>query len=177
MKKALLLIGDGFEDAELLYPYYRLQEEGFAVDLAGTEAGKTFTGKRGYSMKSTKAAKDVNIDDYAVLVVPGGHAPDRWRMDENFVEMVRHAFDRNLVVAVICHAAQLLIEADVVKGRKMTCYNSVKTDLKNAGANYEDCEVLVDANLISSRQPSDLPAFMRETIRVLQERKVLLKAP
>jgi protease I len=176
MKKALILVGDGFEDAEFLYPYYRLQEEGFAVDVAGDEAGKHFTGKRGYPMRSSKAAKDVTIDDYAVLVVPGGHAPDKWRMDEKFVQIVRQAFQHDLVVAAVCHAAQLLIEAEVVKGRKMTCYSSVKTDLKNAGAHYEDCEVLVDGNLITSRQPSDLPAFMRETIRVLRERRVLPKA-
>ena len=176
MKKALILVGDGFEDAELLYPYYRLQEEGLEVDVVGNEAGRVFTGKRGYPIKSTKAAKEMKIDEYAVMVVPGGHAPDKWRIDENFVRIVRQAFDRDLVVAAICHAAQLLIEAEVVKGRKMTCYVSVKTDLKNAGAYYEDREVLVDANLVSSRQPADLPAFMRETIRVLHERKILPKA-
>lgn len=176
MKKALILAGDGFEDAELLYPYYRLQEEGLEVDVAGDEAGKIFTGKRGYPIRSTKAAKNVNIDEYAVLVIPGGHAPDKWRMDEKFVQIVRQAFQRDMVVAAVCHAAQLLIEADVVKGRKMTCYASVKTDLKNAGAHYEDREVLVDGNLVTSRQPADLPAFMRETIRVLRERKVLPKA-
>ena len=176
MKKALILVGDGFEDAEFLYPYYRLQEEGFEVDVVGNEGGKLFAGKRGYPVKSNKAAKDVKIDEYAVMVVPGGHAPDKWRMDDNFVQIVRQAFERDLVVAAVCHAAQLLIEADVVKGRKMTCYQSVKTDLKNAGAHYEDREVLVDGNLVTSRQPADLPAFMRETIRVLRERRVLPKA-
>jgi protease I len=176
LKKALILVGDGFEDAEFLYPYYRLQEEGFEVDVVGNEGGKLFTGKRGYPMKSNKAAKDVKIDEYAVMVVPGGHAPDKWRMDDNFVQIVRQAFERDLVVAAVCHAAQLLIEAEVVKGRKMTCYQSVKTDLKNAGAHYEDREVLVDGNLVTSRQPGDLPAFMRQTIRVLRERRVLPKA-
>jgi protease I len=175
MKKALILVGDGVEDAEFLYPYYRLQEEGFEIDVAGSEAGKTFTGKRGYPAKSTLAAKDVRIEDYALLVVPGGHAPDKWRMDNAFVQIARNAFERDLVVAAICHAPQLLIEAEVVKGRKMTCYQSVKTDLRNAGANYEDREVVVDGNLVTSRQPSDLPAFMRETIRVLRERRVLPK--
>src|SRR5262249_35693357 len=144
MKKALLLVGDGFEDAELLYPYYRLQEEGFEVDVVGDESGKLFTGKRGYPIRSTKAAKDVKIDEYAVVVVSGGHTPDKWPMDERFVQIVRQAFQNDMVVAAVCHAAQLLIEADVVKGRKMTCYASVKTDLKNAGARYEDREVLVD---------------------------------
>jgi protease I len=176
MKKALIFAGDGFEDAELLYPYYRLQEEGLEMDVAGKDAGKVFTGKKGYPVKSTIAVKDVMIDDYAVLVVPGGLAPDKWRMDEDFVRVVQQAFGRDLVVAAICHAPHLLIEAGVVNGRKMTCYQSVKTDLKNAGAHYEDREVVVDGNLVTSRQPSDLPAFMRETIRVLRERKVLLKA-
>jgi protease I len=176
MKKALILAGDGFEDAELLYPYYRLQEEGFSLDVAGSEAGKTFTGKRGYPIRSNTAAKDVKIDEYAILVVPGGHAPDKWRMDDAFVRIVKQAFERDLVVAAICHAAQLLIEADVLKGRKMTCYQSVKTDAKNAGAQYEDRDVIVDRNLVTSRQPADLPAFMRETIRVLTDRNVLQKA-
>lgn len=173
MKKALVLVGDGFEDAELLYPYYRLQEEGFQIDVAGTVSDKIFTGKRGCLMKSNKAAKEVRVTDYAVMVVPGGHAPDKWRIDETFVRIVRQAFEQDLVVAAICHAAQLLIEADVVKDRRMTCYQSVKTDLKNAGAHYEDRDVVVDGNLVSSRQPSDLPAFMRETIRALRERKIL----
>jgi protease I len=176
MKKALILVGDGFEDAELLYPYYRLREEGLEVDVIGYEAGQQYTGKRGYPMKSTRAARDVKIDDYAVLIVPGGQAPDKWRMDPAFVSLVRSAFERDLVVAAICHAAQLLIEAEVVKGRKLTCYASVKTDVKNAGGHYEDREVLVDRNLVTSRQPADLPAFMRETIRVLRERKALPKA-
>lgn len=176
MKKALIFAGDGFEDAELLYPYYRLIEEGFELDVAGTDAGKTYTGKRGYPVKSNKVSSDVRIDDYAVLVVPGGQAPDKWRMDETFVRIVRQAFERDLVVAAICHGPQLLIEAAVVKGRNMTCYRSVKTDLINAGARYEDREFVVDGNLVTSRQPADLPAFMRETIRVLQERRILPKA-
>ncbi|HEX4999109.1 MAG TPA: type 1 glutamine amidotransferase domain-containing protein [Terriglobia bacterium] len=173
MKKALILAGDGFEDAELLYPYYRLKEEGFTVDVAGDESGKLFTGKKGYPIRATRAVQDVRIDDYAVLVVPGGHAPDKWRLDDRFVQIVRAAFQGDLVVAAICHAAQLLIEADVVKGRRMTCYASVKTDLRNAGAHYEDREVLVDGNLVTSRQPADLPAFMRETVRILRERQIL----
>jgi protease I len=176
MKKALILAGDGFEDAEFLYPYYRLIEEGFEVDVAGSESGKTYTGKRGYPARSNKSSRDVNIDEYAVLVVPGGQAPDKWRMDETFVGIVRQAFERDLVVAAICHAPQLLIEAAVVKGRRMTCYRSVKTDLVNAGAHYEDREAVVDGNLVTSRQPSDLPAFMRETIRVLAERRALPRA-
>jgi protease I len=176
MKKVLILVGDGVEDAEFLYPYYRLQEEGFELEVAGSEAGKIFTGKRGYPARSTLAAKDVRIEDYALLVVPGGHAPDKWRTDSAFVQIVRHAFERDLVVAAICHGPQLLIEAGAAKGRTMTCYQSVKTDLWNAGADYEDREVVVDGNLVTSRQPSDLPAFMRETIRVLRERRVLPKA-
>jgi protease I len=176
VKKALILAGDGFEDAEFLYPYYRLIEEGFEMDVAGSEAGKVYTGKRGYPAKSNLASRDVKIENYAVLVVPGGHAPDKWRMDETFVGIVQQAFERDLVVASICHAPQLLIEAGVVKGRTMTCYTSVKTDLKNAGALYEDREVVVDGNLVTSRKPADLPAFMRETVRVLRERRVLPRA-
>src|SRR5438477_611477 len=122
MKKALILVGDGFEDAEFLYPYYRLQEEGFEIDVVGSEIGKLFMGKHGYPMKATRASKEVTIDDYAVLVIPGGRAPDKWRMDEAFVRIVRQAFARDVVVAAVCHGPQLLIEANVVRGRRMTCY-------------------------------------------------------
>ena len=172
MKKAIVLIENGFQDAELLYPYYRLQEAGYQVDLVGPDAGVTYTGSYGYKLTSDRAAQDVNVDEYDVVVIPGGRAPDRMRTHEAMVRLVRDAFAQGKVVAAICHGPQVLIEADVVRGRRATCYISVRTDLKNAGALYEDREVVVDGNLVTSRHPADLPAFMRETLRLLEAEKV-----
>ncbi len=172
MKKAIVLIENGFQDAELLYPYYRLQEAGYQVELVGREAGVVYTGSYGYKLTSDRAAHEVNIDDYEALVVPGGRAPDRMRIHESMVQLVHQACDQGKVVAAICHGPQVLIEADVVRGRRATCYVSVRTDLKNAGAHYEDREVVVDGNLVTSRHPGDLPAFMRETLRLLEGEQV-----
>ncbi|MFW6040599.1 MAG: type 1 glutamine amidotransferase domain-containing protein [Thermoplasmatota archaeon] len=168
MSKAIVLLGNGFQEAELLYPYYRLQEAGYQVELVSNEEGEVYEGGYGYKLKSDRAAADVDVDNYDVLVIPGGRAPDRMRIQEDIVELVKSASDKGLVISSICHGAQLLIEANVVKGKKATCWYSVATDLKNAGADYEDSEVVVDGNLVTSRKPSDIPAFMRETLKLLK---------
>lgn len=168
MKKGIVLIENGFQEVELLYPYYRLQEAGYQVDLIGPKAEETYKGEYGYTLAADKAAEDVDINDYEVLVIPGGRAPDRMRRHDSLVDLVRQAFENDKVVAVICHGPQVLIEADVLKGRTATCFTSVSTDLKNAGANYKDKEVVVDGNLVTSRHPGDLPAFMRETLNLLR---------
>ncbi|MFQ6058111.1 MAG: type 1 glutamine amidotransferase domain-containing protein [Anaerolineae bacterium] len=170
MAKVLMLIDSEFQDAEALIPYYRMKEAGYRVDLVGPEAGVTYKGKYGYPLTSDLAAAEVNIDDYEAVIIPGGRAPDHMRTVEPMVQLVRDAFARGKVVAAICHAAQVLIEADVVRGKRATCYVSVKTDLKNAGGLYQDREVVVDGNLVTSRVPADLPAFCRETLRLLEQR-------
>ena len=109
----------------------------------------------------------MNIDDYVAVIVPGGRAPDRMRMNKGLVELVKNAAQMGKVIAAICHGAQLLIEAEVVKGKRMTCYMSVATDLKNAGGIYEDKSVVVDNKFVTSRFPADLPDFCRETLKVL----------
>ncbi|MGC1122690.1 MAG: type 1 glutamine amidotransferase domain-containing protein [Candidatus Methanofastidiosia archaeon] len=169
MKKGIVLLENGFQEAELLYPYYRLQEAGYEVDLVAETAGETYTGEHGYALKGERAAVVINLDDYDVVVIPGGRGPDRMRIKKPIVNLVKKAVIENKVVASICHGAQVLIEADVVRGRKATCWKSVATDLKNAGASYEDSEVVVDGNLVTSRHPGDLPAFMRETLKLLEE--------
>lgn len=159
--RAIVLIDNEFEDSELIYPYYRLQEVGYKVDLAGPEKGKIYKSKHGYPMKSDKAAKDTKIGGYAVLIIPGGYAPDHMRTNKAMVDLVRAASKRNRRIGAICHGAQMLIEADILKGKKATCYKAVRTDLINAGAKYQDKEVVVDKNLVTSRFPPDLPAFMK----------------
>ncbi len=166
---AIELIEDGFEDSEFLYPYYRLQEAGVAVTVVGPKAGATYRGKHGVPVRADAAADDVSMGDFDLLVVPGGRAPDKMRRHAAMVRLAKEAFDQEKPVAAVCHGPQLLIEADVLTDRKLTCYTSVKTDVKNAGGDYVDEEVVVDGNLVTSRHPGDLPAFMRETVRLVTE--------
>lgn len=165
MKRVLLFIENGFEDVELIYPFYRLKEAGFSVDIVGPHAKRTYKGKHGVPQNSDLAPEDVNIDKYDALVIPGGYAPDRMRINKKLVDLVKQANGKSKIIAAICHGPQLLIEANVVMGRKATCYTSVVTDLKNAGAIYKNESVVVDENLITSRYPDDLPDFCREIIK------------
>jgi protease I len=163
MKRALIISGEGFEDLELFVPYYRLLEEGIEVDIASPE--RKFKGKHGYEATSTVSLDDVNPDDYDVLIVPGGKAPASIRNDGRVTGIAKAFFDKEKPVASICHGPQVLIKAGVMKGRRSTSYRTVGKELKEAGAEYEDSEVVVDGNLVTSRQPPDLPAFMREIMK------------
>jgi len=167
--KALIISADNFEDTELLVPYYRLKEEGIDVDIASVKKG-SIKGKHGYEVEANKALKEINPDDYDILVLPGGKAPETVRKDKNAIEIAKHFFQRNRPVAAICHGPQTLITAGLLKGRHATSYKSVAPEMKDAGAIYEDKEVVVDGNLVTSRQPSDLPAFMREMLKMLRKR-------
>ncbi len=166
--KALILSADDFEDSELLVPYYRLKEEGIETDIASVKKGK-IKGKHGYEVKVDKTLKAVKADDYDILILPGGKAPEIIRNDAEAMEIVRHFFKMKKPVSAICHGPQILITAGLMEGRRATCYKSVAKEMKNAGAIYEDKEVVVDGNLITSRQPSDLPAFMRETMKKIKK--------
>ena len=165
--KALILSADNFEDSELLVPYYRLKEAGVEVTVASLSRG-ALKGKHGYDVAVDKTLDEVNPDDYAILVLPGGAAPALVRKEPKALEIARSFFARSKPVAAICHGPQILISAGLLQGRHATCYKSVAGELKKAGALYEDREVIVDANLVTSRQPDDLPAFMRETMKLLQ---------
>ncbi|HEY6873550.1 MAG TPA: type 1 glutamine amidotransferase domain-containing protein [Geobacteraceae bacterium] len=165
--KALIISADNFEDSELLVPYYRLKEEGIEVDMA-TPAGGTIRGKHGYEVKADRIIADIDPDSYDLLVLPGGKAPETVRRDAAALAVCRRFFERNKPVAAICHGPQTLISAGLLRGRRATCYRTVADELKEAGALYEDTEVVVDGNLVTSRQPSDLPAFVREMMRLLR---------
>jgi len=167
MGKVLLFVENGFEDRELIYPYYRFQEAGYKVDVVGPKARDTYNGEYGLTFKSDFSPQGVTIDDYAAIVIPGGRAPDRMRTNKGLVNLIKKAFQRGKVIAAICHGPQLLIEAGVIKEKKATCYVSVSTDLKNAGGVYLNKSVVVDGNLVTSRFPADLPDFCRETLRLL----------
>jgi protease I len=164
--KALIISADNFEDSELLVPYYRLKEEGIEVVVASMSRG-AIRGKHGYEVPVDMTLKEVNSDDYALLVLPGGAAPAEVRKEPTALDITRDFFVKNKPVAAMCHGPQILVSAVLLKGRRATCYMSVADELKEAGALYEDREVVVDGNLVTSRQPTDLPAFMRETMKLL----------
>ena len=168
--KALIISADNFEDTELLVPYYRLKEEGIHVDIASIRKGK-IKGKHGYEVEVDKILKEVNPDDYDILILPGGKAPETIRKDSDALKIAKDFFQKNKPVSAVCHGPQTLISAGLLKGRHATCYKSVAQEMKDAGALYEDKEVVVDGNLVTSRQPSDLPAFLRETIKLLKKEK------
>src|SRR5665647_2171108 len=165
--KALIISADNFEDSELLVPYYRLKEAGVEVVVASMNHG-AITGKHGYEVPVDMTLDDVNPDDYAILVLPGGAAPAEVRKNPKALEITRAFFVQSKPVATICHGPQILISAGLMQGRRATCYKSVADELKEAGALYEDREVVVDANLVTSREPADLPAFMRETMKQIR---------
>ncbi len=169
MPKALLFVADGFEDAEALYPYYRFREAGFAVDVVGAEKGTVYKGKHGYPLAAGLAPADVDIAAYDAVIIPGGHAPDRMRTNDKLVDLVRAAHERGVLIGAICHGPQMLIEADIIRGVNVTCCRAVLTDILNAGAIYHDLPAVFDANIVTSRVPSDLPDFCRQLLTLLKK--------
>ncbi len=163
----LIISADNFEDAELLCPYYRFKEEGWHVDVASMRKGM-IKGKHGYEISVDKTFSDVKPDEYQILVLPGGKAPAAVRTEEKALDIVRSFFRENKPVAAICHGPQILMSAGVIKDKTATCYKTVAEEMKAAGVNYVDKEVVVDGNLVTSRQPSDLPAFMREVMKKIR---------
>jgi protease I len=164
--KALIVSADHFEDTELLLPFYRLKEEGLEVDVASIARGK-INGKHGYEVVVDKALQDVDPGTYDLLVLPGGKAPATLRKETAAVAIAQAFMRSDKPVAAICHGPQILITAGVLQGRRATCYRSVAEELQQSDARYEDKDVVVDDKLVTSRQPSDLPAFMRETVKLL----------
>lgn len=166
-KKIVIFVDDIYEDKEFWYPNIRLREAGAEVVVAGPEAGKTYTGKHGLP-----AEADVSFDSLAnasadALVIPGGYCPDRIRRHKAALNFVRTMNEAGKAIAFICHAGWVPISAGIVKGRKLTSFFAIKDDLVNAGADWTDQEVVIDGNLITSRDPDDLPAFCKAIIEKL----------
>ena len=157
--RALIISADLFEDSELKIPYQYLRELSIDVDIASLKKG-TIIGKHGYSANVTMTLDEVDPKQYDILILPGGKAPAMIRKEPKALEISRYFFEENKLVAAICHGPQILISAGLLKGRVATGYKSIAQELKDAGAIYKDVEVVVDKNLITSRQPDDLNAFM-----------------
>jgi protease I len=172
-RRAVILTADKFEDMELFFPYFRLLEEGVEVDIAAPQTG-VIHGEHGYNMKITTTIADVDPDRYDLLVVPGGYpdgAPATVRKIAKAQDIARSFFAKNKPVASICHGPWLLVSAGLVKGRRLTSYwhDGVPEEIKAAGGIYEDKDVVVDGNLVTSRWPLDLPAFVREMLKVMRK--------
>lgn len=168
-KKILLFIAEEYEDLELLYPRYRMMEEGFHVSVAGAKEKETYKGKKGYPWKSDLSFDSVNVRDFDALIIPGGYAPDKLRKIPKVLEIIRQFNEEKKLIAFICHAGWLPVSAKIIKGIKCTSYIAIKDDMVNAGANWVDEAVVVDHHFISSRDPEDLPKFCPAIIQYLQQ--------
>jgi protease I len=166
-KHIAVLVENLYEDPELWYPYYRLLEAGAEVQLVGPEA-KVYESKHGYPVRAEVSAREVSCEDFDAVVVPGGYAPDFLRRHSAVLDLVRGVSEKGGLVAAICHAAWVPISAGIMKDRQATCAIAVKDDLVNAGATFLDQEVVIDDNLITSRSPRDLPAFLPAIIEALE---------
>jgi len=167
-KHIAILAEDNYQELELWYPFLRMREAGAEVKVIGTGSAETYTSKHGYPVTVDASADDVEAADFDAIIVPGGYAPDLMRRYEAVLKLVREAHQQGKVVAAICHAGWVLISAGILKGCKVTCVSAIKDDVINAGATYVDQEVVQDGNVITSRVPTDLPAFCRTIIAALE---------
>jgi len=167
MKRVAVLVEDYYQVLEVWYPYLRLREEGIQTILVGT-GKKGYKSKEGYPAEEELSIKKAKVEDFAAVVIPGGYAPDILRRYEEINKFVRDMYKLGKIVACICHGGWVLVSAGILKGKKVTGFSAIKDDLINAGAEFIDKEVVVDGNLITSRNPYDLPAFCKEIVRKLK---------
>ncbi|MFB5268030.1 type 1 glutamine amidotransferase domain-containing protein [Paenibacillus enshidis] len=168
MSKVAFLLANGFEDSEMQVPYDEVKKAGHEADIIGLQQGETLSGKKGKEQYTAdKAIADIKASDYDAVVIPGGSSPENLRLDANILKFVTEMNAAKKPVAAICHGPQILISAKLLQGRKITSYPPLKDDMINAGANFEDKEVVVDGNFITSRTPKDEPAFVREILNSL----------
>ena len=159
-KRVAILIENGVEDSEFLVPYNGLKQAGFEVVVLGSRTNEKYAGKQGkVAMQADGTTTEAVPAEFEAVIIPGGMAPDTMRTNQNTVRFVREAFEQGKIVAAVCHGPQLLIEGDLLKGKNATGFLAIKTDMINAGANYIDEALVVDGNLITSRQPGDLAIF------------------
>ena len=168
-QRVAVLVEQQYQEMEVWYPVYRLREAGCTVELVGPEAGKTYASKLGYPAKADVSASDARADQFAALVIPGGFAPDYIRRSEPMLKLVRDIFARGKPVAAICHGPWVLCSTSALKGRRATCFHSIKDDVTNAGGTYVDQEVCIDGNVITSRTPEDLPAFVVALMEMMRK--------
>ncbi|HEX4721864.1 MAG TPA: type 1 glutamine amidotransferase domain-containing protein [Pseudonocardiaceae bacterium] len=159
MARVAVILDDMFEDKEFKIPYDRLHDAGHDAVIVGLERGKELTALHGATATTERSIDEVDADEFDAVVIPGGYSPDKIRTNEGMVALVRQTYDAGKPVAAVCHAPWMLAEADIARGHTVTSWPSLRTDLRNAGAEWVDREVVVDGNIITSRNPGDLPAF------------------
>ena len=175
-KRAAVLIEQMYQEMEVWYPIYRLREAGCKVTLVGPEPCQNYPSKLGYPARSDMAARDVSADDFDLLIIPGGYAPDHMRRCEPMIRLTSTMAEQGKLIAAICHGPWVLCSTQALNGKKATCFFAIKDDVINAGGKYVDAEVVRDGNLITSRKPDDLPAFMQAVIQAAREAKPALAA-
>ena len=169
-KKIAILAEEGFEDSEIIEPMRAMKNAGAKVAVVGSGSQETYKGKRGSAtVRVDTTADNVKAEDFDAIIIPGGYAPDKMRLHQSMVDLVRKAYDLGKVVAAICHGPQLLVSAEIARGRQVTSWPSIAVDLKNAGAEWINAPVVQDKNLITSRKPADLPAFNKAIIEALTD--------
>jgi protease I len=171
MTRIAILAENFFEDLELLYPWYRLREEGFQVDLVGTAKGATYKGKHGYPVTSELASQEVKPEDYDGLIIPGGYSPDLMRRCKPTLDFVKAMDQQKKPIAAICHGPWMMASCCDLKGKRVTSHFSIQDDLRHAGGVWEDQAVVVDGNLVSSRTPADLIPFTVEFMKLVKAKK------
>jgi protease I len=168
MKRVAVLIEDYYQVLEAWFPYLRLREEGIETLFVGPGRQKEYHSKEWYPAEEELQIKDAKVTDFDAVVIPGGYAPDMLRRDGKINKFVKEMFEAGKLVAAICHAGSVLVSAGILAGKTATCFYAIKDDVINAGAKFVDKEVVVDDNLITSRNPYDLPAFCKEIVRFLK---------
>ncbi|WNQ13860.1 type 1 glutamine amidotransferase domain-containing protein [Paenibacillus aurantius] len=170
MKKIAFLLANGFEDSEMQKPYEELGKAGYETVIVGQKQGEELQGKnKSVTYTSDKSIDEVNASDYDAVVIPGGSSPENLRLNSKITDFVKQMNSNGKPIAAICHGPQILASANLLKGRTITCYQPLQDDMRNAGAEFVDKEVVVDGNFITSRQPKDEPAFIREIKNKLGE--------
>lgn len=168
-KHIAILATDMVEEIELTNPVEAYKEAGHTVEIISNERNKTITGKNGNDIQADRGIDEVHANDYDALLVPGGFSPDLLRINPKNSEFAKAFFQNDKPIFTICHGPQFLVDTDQLKGRQLTSFVSVRKDLENAGATVKDEEVVVDGNLVTSRTPDDLPAFNRESLKLLEK--------
>jgi len=166
-KNIAIFVDNHYQEMEVWYPLFRFREAGAEAVVVALEVGKTYTSKLGYPVKSERTYDQMSVRDFDGVIVPGGYAPDIIRRYPQANRFVKEMDKAGKLVAAICHGPWVLCSANILKGRHATCYYAIKDDVIHAGAHYEDAEVVVDHNLVTSRKPEDLPAFCRAISQVM----------
>jgi protease I len=168
-KRVAVLVEKFYEDLELWYPVMRLREAGCDVKIVGPKAGEIYASKHGYPAKSEVAASEVKASDFDAIIIPGGYSPDHMRRHPPMVDLVTQAAKQGKILASICHGPWMLCSAKCLKGRKVTGFFAIRDDVENAGGIWQDAACVRDGNIVTSRTPDDLPAFMQGILEALGE--------